>query len=981
MAKPWRICLHGSIRLHGAGKDCASFETQRSAKLLALLSLSRTGTMRREDLADLLWPEDYYEATRLRLRQELTRLRRALGDAAGIVTADALFVSLDRSQVETDLDVIDRLTSGPLPEVLELEREVAAMDAEFLSGWDDPWVVAERAPAEASYVGLCLKAAETLLEANRPETALAAAQSAIRRDPCHEPARLLAIRAHGALGCLADAVAEFQSLRRAMRESFNREPTLKADDLLVASVTAPIQPRHGFRLPPVPIPIDRFYGREDLLGTAVDRVSRTGADRLVSLVGPGGIGKSRLAVEIGRQLATADDVQVGFIPFLECPSDVSAGAFLLESVTGSQGVTDDPIAAIVRQLAGQPSVLILDNLEHAHDGPELVSQLLTKAPDLRILVTSRKALRIGGEFVLTLGPLDLETAAKPMLQDLWQQARNRDIPAGDEKAVQSLLRHLDGVPLAIRLAAARLRFLSAGELLEELLEEGGNLRAESPDLPDRHRDLLALVKSSMDGLPDVDQLAIQGLAAYPGGFTRRQAKERIGKETTDSLERLLDASLLVLEDDGPSIRFRILEPIRHLIRFGMANDDRLEADRQFVDHMTRAAATLPAAWDFITEEHRNQYRADAVNLRVALTEAVSNRPTLAAEMVSRLWMFELAAGRSRELERHIVSLLSDGSIASACLIGHLWLARVWCASDRGDIDAAREFAQKAIASFKNDKAEPGYWYARLSLVENERHLIDFSVSEKAYQEIIDRAFQDWPCLAATARAWRGMIYALSQSWERAEQDLVPAAAVFQRGGDDSGVITANIPLMQVEYAAGRMDKVHRLLEETRELVERLGDQNFVSIYCRSAARFAIVDEEYERAEAFARRALKDFAYAGNALHDCEIKISLAQALVGRGQLSEARQVASDALTTAIPLNFHRVVTMAMAVLAEASRQEEEPKEAAEWLALALGHAQDEKVRIVIMDQAYVDRLVRHVGDVAPVSASASELLARVRSVV
>jgi DNA-binding SARP family transcriptional activator len=195
----WRLRLFGRVELTGPTDVISNFGTSRAAKLFVLLALSRSGEMQRTQLADLLWPDDFYDSTRLRLRQEIHRLKRALEPAGDWISASTNSVSLDRSHLAIDLHARGRLDGKcPWPE------------GEFLAGWDDVCSVAERRNAEDIRVRAAIATATQKLELGNTQAALAAVSPLIDRHPLHEALRMTAVQAHARGGSLAAAVAEYQ---------------------------------------------------------------------------------------------------------------------------------------------------------------------------------------------------------------------------------------------------------------------------------------------------------------------------------------------------------------------------------------------------------------------------------------------------------------------------------------------------------------------------------------------------------------------------------------------------------------------------------------------------------------------------------------------------------------------------------------------------------------------------------------------------
>jgi DNA-binding SARP family transcriptional activator len=215
----WSVQLFGGLRVSGPDTEIDRFPTRRAALLLARVALSRSGAIGRDDLADVLWPDDYLDATRLRLRQELNRLRETLGSAADILTADRSWVRIDLSSVVIDAKEFYRYLSA-----LNAETEDNSIDlrAKALSLYTGPllpeqsedWVQAERQEYHAKHLSVLIEQTDALLGAKRTEDALACALRAVRSDPYYEPARMAAIRAFVEVGDLGPTFRSHAASRR-----------------------------------------------------------------------------------------------------------------------------------------------------------------------------------------------------------------------------------------------------------------------------------------------------------------------------------------------------------------------------------------------------------------------------------------------------------------------------------------------------------------------------------------------------------------------------------------------------------------------------------------------------------------------------------------------------------------------------------------------------------------------------------------------
>jgi len=385
---------------------------------------------------------------------------------------------------------------------------------------------------------------------------------------------------------LADLLGDIKSDDRASYRRFGTAEelgSLVADDLsLLLSERFDASRSHDpapsrRHLAVAPRPLTRTVGRDDDLAAATARLR--GGARLVTLTGPGGIGKSRLALEVAHALGDAYPDGVHFVPLAAVVEPRLVAGTIAERLGVRLEGTRDPRTALADHFAARRALLILDNLEQViNAGPDLTA-LLEHARDLAILVTSRRPLRVRGEQEQLVGPLALpapgastgEVSTSPAVQLFVDRASDVHagfaLDAGNAEAVAELCRRLDGSPLALELAAARVRLLTPDTLLRRL---GGHLdlRSGRTDLPERQRTLRATIDWSYDLLDERERAVFSRFSVFAGGATV-EAAERVcagtgDPDTLEALAGLLDASLLAGTDDarGGEPRLRMLETIR-----------------------------------------------------------------------------------------------------------------------------------------------------------------------------------------------------------------------------------------------------------------------------------------------------------------------------------------------------------------------------------------------------------------------------------
>jgi predicted ATPase len=412
----------------------------------------------------------------------------------------------------------------------------------------------------------------------------------------------------------------------------------------------------------VPHEPNPLLGRDNDIA-AVTNLLRT--SRVASIVGPGGLGKTRLANMVCRQAEQRIVHLVGLAGVStddEVAGEVAAALGVGEGmhpVTGRRG-GQDALSGIASALGAGPALLVLDNCEHVLAGAaELVATLVAMTKDLRVLTTSRAPLGLSSESVYPLPELDLATSVELFEQRARAARPGVDLP-GD--TIAELCRRLDGLPLAVELAAARVRVMSVTELAGRLADRFDLLRGGPRDAPQRHRTLHAVVDWSWNLLAPADRAAMRTLSIFPGGFTSDAAAHLLGDD--EVLEHLVDQSLLKVIDTPSGTRFRMLETIRE---FSSANRETAGETERVIDGF------LGWTRSFAVAQHDALYgpdpftrielvRAEQDNLVLALRhgQARSDAATVASAcaLLTSLWTVESSYNRLAALTSETAWLLS-----------------------------------------------------------------------------------------------------------------------------------------------------------------------------------------------------------------------------------------------------------------------------------------------------------------------------------
>jgi len=448
-----------------------------------------------------------------------------------------------------------------------------------------------------------------------------------------------------------------------------------------------------------------------LVGRARERAAldeALGRRRLVTLAGPGGVGKTRLAREAARDRPARWPEGVRWVDLspVAAPGGVAAEAARALAVTAPPG--DPPAAALARALADRRMLLVLDGCEHVVDGAaRLVAALLPACPGVRVLATSREPLGVEGEAVHRLEPLPPADAARLFAE----RARLRDpgfLPAGpDEDLVRRLCERLDRLPLAIELAAARVGVLTPAEILERLGSGGGVLGGGSRLAPGRHRTLRATVDWSLALLGEGDRAALAALSVFAGTFDAAAALAVAGTEDLDVLARLVDRSLVQATPvAGGRTRYRLLEAVRERAAELLLESGELDAARlRHLRHLEALAARALDDW-IRTGDQRgvNALDDDVDNVRAAVERAVALDPCAGLRLLAGLrdLFFRFAQEDGLRLARLLLERCPEGGRDRAAGL----VAAGQLAALRMEPEAARAHLEEAV-TLGERVGEPG----------------------------------------------------------------------------------------------------------------------------------------------------------------------------------------------------------------------------------------------------------------------------------
>ncbi|HKH35799.1 MAG TPA: BTAD domain-containing putative transcriptional regulator [Rubrobacter sp.] len=748
---PVRLRLLGgfSVWVGSRAVGEGAWRLRKAKSLVKLLALAPGHRLHREQLMDLLWPNLDRRAASNNLRRALHVARRELESEPSapryLVSHGEHLALCSDGPLSVDIEAFEEVAATARrsrdPQAYRAALDLYAGDLLPEDPYED-WAEDRRRQLRQNYLALLAEMAELCEERGDLGSAIDALREAVSEEPEHEQAHANLMRMYAKSGHRHKALRQYERLCQALRREFGTEPGMASrrlhEEIVAGRVPATrsvstggipsestsYSPRHN-----VPAALSSFVGRERELMEVKRALAMA---RLLTLSGAGGCGKTRLALEVTRDLASSYPDGAWLVEL----ASLSHPELVPHALASVLGLREQPDRSLVDTLVGHLRekylLLMLDNCEHLIEAcAQLASLLLHSCPRLRVLATSREALGVEGEAVWRVSSLSVpDTDRLPTANELTRydavhlfldRARLRvpdfELTPENGRAVAQVCRRLEGIPLAIELATARVGPLAVEEVVQRLEDSLGLLTTGPRTAPPRQRTMRATLQWSHGFLSEPETKLFRRLSAFAGGWTL-EAAEAVGSDglgganVLDVLSRLVEKSLVVAEaTEGDGLRYRMLELIRQYARKKLEEDDKPDATLRRHTNLFLALAeeAEPELKGPRQQEWLERLEVEHDNFRAALTWALDRgKVELGLRLSGALgefWHMRGHLGEGRQWLELALAAQGGAYLMSARAKAFTWAAHI--AWEQGDYERSITLSKGSLTLFRTRRDEAG----------------------------------------------------------------------------------------------------------------------------------------------------------------------------------------------------------------------------------------------------------------------------------
>ncbi len=886
---PARVTLHGDIE--------PTFSYAKVRALLAYLAVENQHAHPRDTLTELLWPEQPAQTGRGSLRRALAALRLAIADQS----AEPALLLATRETVQFNPRgdyILDTARFAELIQACTRHSHVAPARCEAcVERWEqavqlyrgpfldsavprgchdfEAWALAQRAWFERHTLDALANLADHFQGCDAHNRALLYTRWQLDIDPWRETAHRQAMLLLADLGQRGAALAQYERCRRVLAQELGVEPEAETVELCERIRTGEIRRRADLEpgkaeaakstslvisTAPLPAQPTSFVGRETELAELLELLTAPDC-RMLTLLGPGGIGKTRLALRLAERSGAKFQHGVAWVPLAALDS-VAALVETIATVLGCKlDQRSDPLSQLREFVRPRELLLLLDNFEHLLPGVDLLADLLGHAPGLKIVITSRERLQSQWEWLYDLVGLsctgteagELSAAMQLFLERARRFRRTPALSSEEQRALARIVQAVEGMPLALELAAAASRQRSYAAIADAIGQNLDLLQTSLRDTPDRHHSMHAALEHSWHLLTSAEQHVLARLSVFRGGFELAAAAQ-VAHADEAMLAALIDKSLL-RQVDG---RYELHELIRQFAAAQLGVLGATEATA--TAHLTFFAELAEAAEPQLLGAEQATWLAclerEHANVRAGLRWGLDQRQSEpAARLAGALWRFWWMHGHLSEGRRWLDEVLEQGASFG---------------------EAVRFKVAKAAGSLANQQSDYECAYAHHGLA-------------LALAEQLGDTFGIANVLSSLARVANNL-----GDQARAQALMERGLAIHQELGNERGIALALDGLAELAHTQGAYERARQLYEQSLALHHKRGDQHSIALVQHNLNDMARLQGDYVTALG-ERENMERFRALGNLLGVAAAQYLLGGVAEAQNDTAAARHHYSEAI--------------------------------------------------------------------------------------
>jgi non-specific serine/threonine protein kinase len=814
--------------------------TRKSESLLAYLVLNPEFHSR-EKLAAEFWGDSGDRQARDSLRNALAVLRKYLGDDLLITTHDSAQLNKGFSLWIDAVEFKKQIDSFP-------QNAIELYHNELLSGFYDDWIALEREEYKNLYIDALLRMAQQFRAQSEYARAIEFAQRILKDDATNERAHQILMFCYISTGDRIAALHQYEECKRLLRQELDVKPSPETAALHEwIKQTPSTYPALEARLTNLPIPLTSFIGRQQEIGEVKEILSNM---RLLTLTGAGGSGKTRLAIQVANESLGSFKDGVWWVELAALTNETLVSQAVAKTL-GVQGNAQQPLVeSLVNYLRSKQLLLVLDNCEHLLTPcAQLATVLLSVCPHLKIVATSRESLGILGERSWQVPSMLLPKNQTLPVSELLIRfegirlfceraiAVKADFTLTEQNAsiVIEICQRLDGIPLAIEMAAARVQVLPVKEIAARLDERFNLLTLGDRIVLPRHQTLHALIDWSYELLPPDERILLKRLSVFAGGFTLDAAEkvcsydELQQNQVLDLLSHLISKSLVMVEVKVGDARYRMLDTIREYAREKLLMSIETESvqNRHLEYYLILTENAEPRLHGSDQLAWFNRLESEHDNLRAALEwSMMGDRNAMGLKLAGALYSFWDNSGYWSEGYERLVGLLKNKMGEKSVSRGKALVAAGSLASACGYSTEMRSLFEEGMHIIRESKEE-GKGLLGFALAQYAKAFVDRDPASalSLAEEGVQASREAGDILGLASCLWTvGMVTRRLSDFAKARSAQEESMTLFEKIGDKRMHALLLSNLAYTYYFEGDLHKAKECFDQSMKIAKEIGDK-------------------------------------------------------------------------------------------------------------------------------------------------------------